>query len=176
MADMKIIRAKRRRNAMIREVTGVAGGNRQTEHSIQVRCIRWLKYNLPTLYKVTFAVPNGGLRDELTMKKLKEEGLKNGVADLIMLKKTPEYGALCIEMKTRTGEQSKVQKQWQRDCELIGSAKYVVPRSLEDFKREVLDFASTIVPEEKTMEADRQILLEYAEAKKKEKGEGKREQ
>lgn len=175
MADMKIIQARRRRNAMIREVTGMTtGGNRQTEHQIQVRCIRWLKYAMPTLYEVTFAVPNGGVRDELTVKKLKEEGQKNGVADLIMLKKTPEWGALCIEMKTPDGRQSKAQKEWQMACELIGSAKYVVPRSLEDFKREVLDYAGTIVPEEKTLEADRRILLEYAEAMKKEKGEWKR--
>lgn len=169
MADMKIIRARRRRNAMIREVTGVkTGGNKQTEHQIQVRCIRWLKYSFPTLMKVTFAVPNGGLRDELTQKMLKDEGLKNGVADLIMMKKTPRYGALCIEMKTRTGQQSKVQKQWQKDCELIGSAKYVVAHSLEDFKREVLKYAGSIVPEEDTLKADRQILLEYAEAMEKE--------
>ena len=175
MADMKIIRARRRRNAMIREVTGVkTGGNRQTEHTIQVRCIRWLKYAMPTLYKVTFAVPNGGVRDELTQTLLNDEGATRGVADIIILKKTPLYGALCIEMKTRSGQQSKWQKEWQRACELIGSARYVVPRSLEDFKREVLEYAGTIVPEEKTLETDRKILEEYAEAMKKEKGEWKR--
>ena len=171
MADMKTIRARRMRNAMIREVAGVkTGGNRQTEHQIQVSCIRWMKYAMPTLMKVTFAVPNGGLRDELTQKMLKDEGLKNGVADLIVLKKTPGYGALCIEMKTRTGQQSKAQKQWQRDCFLIGSARYVVARSLEDFKREVLEYAGTIVPEEDTIKADIQIMKEYAEAIKELEG------
>ena len=169
MADMKIIRARRMRNAMIREVTGVkTGGNRQPEHNIQVSCITWLRYTLPTLFEVTFAVPNGGLRDDLTQKLLNDEGLKNGVADLIMLKKTPRYGALCIEMKTRTGQQSNAQKQWQKACELIGSARYVVARSLEDFKREVLEYAGSIVPEEETLKADIQILDEYAEAMKKE--------
>lgn len=168
MADMKIVRARRRSNALIREVTGVkTGGNRQTEHQMQVRCIKWMKYAMPTLFKVTFAVPNGGLRDELTQKMLKDEGLRGGVADIIVLRSTPQYGALCVEMKTRTGQQSRVQKQWQKDCELIGRAKYVVARSLEDFRREVLEYAETIVPDEATLEADRKILVEYAEAVKK---------
>lgn len=168
MADMKIVRAKRRRNAIIREVTGIkTTGNRQTEHHTQARCIRWMKYAMPTLFKVLFAVPNGGLRDGLTAVAMKEEGQTNGVADLIVLKHTPRYGALCIEMKTRSGRQSKVQQQWQRDCELIGSAKYVVARSLDDFKREVLEYAGTIVPKEETQEADLKILKELAEAMKK---------
>lgn len=160
---------------MIREVTGVkTGGNRQTEHKTQVACLRWMEYAMPTLYKVTFAVPNGGLRDGLTQELLKDEGLKNGVADIIVLKSTPRYGALCIEMKTKNGQQSKVQKQWQRDCELIGAAKYVLARNLEDFKREVLEFAGSIEPRVETLDADRKILVEYAEAMKNVKGEVKR--
>lgn len=126
---------------MIREVTGIkAGGNKQTEHKIQVSCMHWLKYAIPVLYRVTFAVPNGGLRDEVTAVALNEEGLKRGVSDIIVLKSNRKYGSLCIEMKTKSGRQRPEQKQWEKDCKLIGGAQYKICRSLRDFKEAVIDY------------------------------------
>lgn len=136
---------KRRRNAVVSSVTGMSAGRRKNdEHKIQVQCVRWMKQNMPELYKVTFAVPNGGLRDEITMASLIEEGLTPGVADIIVLKSNRKYGSLCIEMKTPKGGQSRVQKQWQKDCELIGAGCYRICRSLEDFKRAVLEYCIDI--------------------------------
>ena len=86
-----------------------------------------------------FAVPNGGRRDQRTGAKLKAEGVQAGVSDLILLRRSRDYGALCIEMKTPTGSQSQAQKAWQRQVTADGY-KYVVCRSVEDFMREVNDY------------------------------------
>jgi hypothetical protein len=86
-----------------------------------------------------FAVPNGGHRDKVTAAKMKGEGVLAGVADLILLKSNSRYGALLIEMKTRTGRQADTQREWQRLIEQDGY-KYVVCRSLDDFMREVNDY------------------------------------
>ena len=106
------------------------------EHRLQCACVRWFNYQFPKFSHTLFAVPNGGRRDKVTAAKMKAEGVRAGVADLILLKSNAQYGALLIEMKTRTGRQSDAQRQWQRliqqDC-----YKYVVCRSLEDFIREV---------------------------------------
>ena len=88
-----------------------------------------------------FAVPNGGHRDKVTAAKMKWEGVLAGVADLILLKSNTRYGALLIEMKTRTGRQADTQREWQRLIEQDGY-KYVVCRSLDDFMREVNDYLS----------------------------------
>lgn len=163
-------RKARQRSRMIREVTGVTTTRRKnTEHETQVKCLTWIRYAFPTLYKLIFAVPNGGLRDAETVKSLKDEGQKNGVSDLILLKRTPRYGALCIEMKTRSGRQKPEQKAFEKACNEIGGVKYVVCRSLEDFKREVLEYIGTITPEEYTLKADIEIMKEYAREMKKQK-------
>ena len=106
------------------------------EHRLQVGCVRWFCLQYPQMAHSLFAVPNGGRRDERTGAKLKAEGVQAGVSDLILLRRSRDYGALCIEMKTPTGAQSKVQKAWQRQVTADGY-KYVVCRSVEDFMREV---------------------------------------
>lgn len=169
---MKAVQA-RRRSRMIREVTGVTTTRRRnTEHETQVRCLRWFSYAFPTLKDLIFAVPNGGLRDAETVRTLKDEGQKNGVSDLILLKRTPRYGALCIEMKTRSGRQRPEQKAFEKACNETGGVKYVICRSLEDFKREVLEYIGTITMEEYTLEADVEIMKEYVREVRREKGKG----
>lgn len=101
------------------------------EHRIQCQCVRWFNLQYPKLRGRLFAVPNGGKRDVTTAAKLKAEGVVAGVADLILLVRNSKYGALLIEMKTRTGRQSESQKQWQKI--VGGDYKYVVCRSVEDF-------------------------------------------
>ncbi len=112
----------------------------QEEHNIQCACVRWFGLQYPNLKNRLFAVPNGGRRDQVTATKLKAEGVVAGVADLILLKRNRDYGALLIEMKTSTGRQSESQKKWQSSLCSEGEYKYVVCRSVDDFIREVNDY------------------------------------
>ena len=116
--------------------------HRDIEHQIQCSCVQWFRLQYPKYRHNLFAVPNGGRRDETTAGKLKAEGVLAGVADLILLKRNDHYGALLIEMKTRSGHQAESQKQWQSLIERDGY-KYVICRSLEDFQREVNTYLST---------------------------------
>ena len=112
----------------------------EEEHRIQCACVRWFSLQYPKLHGRLFAVPNGGRRDATTAAKLKAEGVVAGVADLILLKRTCNYGALLIEMKTQKGRQQESQKQWQNIVCAEGEYKYVVCRSFDDFKREVDEY------------------------------------
>lgn len=62
-----------------------------------------------------FAVPNGGFRHKLTAAKLKAEGVKAGVPDIVILEKsaTKQHKVLFVEMKRQEGGQvSEKQKEW----------------------------------------------------------------
>lgn len=109
------------------------------EHQLQVACVQWFNLQHPQCRHNLFAVPNGGRRDKVTGAKLKAEGVKAGVADLILLKPNNRYHALLIEMKTRQGRQSQSQRDWQRDITRDGY-KYVVCRSLQEFIETVNDY------------------------------------
>jgi len=116
---------------------------RDIEHSIQVDCINWFRYQYPKLSKILFAIPNGSIRDKITAKKLKDEGVVSGVADIILLKANKFYGGLAIEMKTPIGKQSPSQKEWQKEAENNGS-KYVICRSIDDFMREIKNYLKDV--------------------------------
>lgn len=109
------------------------------EHQLQCACVRSFRFKYPRFRHNLFAVPNGGKRDKTTAAKLKAEGALAGVADLIFLKSNRYYGALLIEMKTRTGRQTDTQREWQKLIETDGY-KYVVCRSVDDFMREVDEY------------------------------------
>ena len=106
------------------------------ESKIQQAAVKWFRYQYPKLRKLLFAVPNGGARDRVTGAILKAEGVVAGVADLLLLVPSGPYHGLCIEMKTRTGRQSKSQKEWQQEVEAQGY-RYVVCRSEIDFRNAV---------------------------------------
>lgn len=130
------------RRKLIKGELGVKpkGSHRSTEHDLQVCCMTWLRYEHPDIYKVTFAVPNGGLRDKATAAQMVAEGEKAGVSDIIVLIANCTYNALCIEMKTKTGQQSDKQKEWQEAVEKIGGSKYVICRSLEEFQAAITEY------------------------------------
>lgn len=73
-----------------------------SEHQEQSAVISWWHlqhefYGLPEF--ALFAVPNGGARDAITGSRLKDEGVRRGVLDLILAKPTAKYHGLFIEMK-----------------------------------------------------------------------------
>ena len=112
---------------------------RHSEHDLQSACVHWFRMQYRGIAPLLFAVPNGIFFNSKTNgkafayhRKLIDEGLTSGVADLILLVPRGGFGALCVEMKTKIGRQSEKQKEWQRAAENNGN-KYVVCRSLEDF-------------------------------------------
>ncbi len=71
------------------------------EHRSQVALCKWLDA-ANILY---FAIPNGGARNAITGKRLKDEGVKAGVPDLFLYKLR-----LFIEMKSPKGYVTDAQK------------------------------------------------------------------
>lgn len=122
--------AKEGKNAKTRCRSGYA------EHHLQASELSYMKAKHFDLRHIFFAVPNGQKRTSRQTAWLKEEGLVNGVADMILLKPNKFYGYLCIENKTPKGRQSEEQKQFQEAVEANGG-KYVICRSLDDFIREI---------------------------------------
>ena len=53
------------------------------ESRLQAACVRWFRYQYPNL--LIFAIPNGGRRNEVEAKIMKEEGVLPGIADLELL-------------------------------------------------------------------------------------------
>ena len=108
------------------------------EHSIQVSCVQWFAWQYPKYDKIFFAIPNGGKRDGIIGKKIKEEGGKRGVPDLFLscARKVDGilYYGLYIEMKTekKSSRLSKVQKEFFEKAREEGYM-CVVCRSLDDF-------------------------------------------
>ena len=120
------------------------------EHNIQVGVAGFLSEAVDHLNDlIWFAVPNGGARPGVTVvkngverryskegKKLREEGVKGGVSDLIIL-----WGGrmICIEMKKKGTYQSEDQKGFE-EAAILAGAVYTVCRSV----REVEDFLDTL--------------------------------
>jgi hypothetical protein len=87
-----------------------------------------------------FAVPNGGSRNKKEAANLKRQGVKAGVADVILL--MPRFygcGCLCIEFKTRTGRPSPAQIEFRKQAENAGN-KYVICRSAAEGIRAVSEY------------------------------------
>lgn len=110
-----------------------------TESQIQKQCVAWFRKTYPSIEALFFAVPNGGARNAWTGKIMKDEGVRSGVADLILQIPIGGYASLAIEMKTAVGKQSKSQKKYENLATKMRN-KYVVCRSLEDFQREIKEY------------------------------------
>lgn len=109
------------------------------EHKIQCAQIRYIRAMHPELERVLFAVPNGQKRTKAQTAWLHEEGMVNGVSDIILLKPNKFYPYLCIENKTQTGKQSPEQKLFQQAVESQGG-KYVIVRSLDEFVKVIENY------------------------------------
>lgn len=98
-----------------------------TEHAHQRAFFAWLSHMaLIGRYpwaRVAFAVPNGGKRDMVTASRLKAEGVKAGVPDVIYPARSGAYLGLKIEMKVPPhGAASPAQKLWHADLRTLGHA------------------------------------------------------
>ena len=110
-----------------------------TESQIQKHCVEWLRKRYPSTAPSSLAVPNGGSRNKWTAKIMKDEGIRAGVADLILLIPCKGYASLCIEMKTPKGKQQENQKEFEKLATQYQN-KYVVCHSLEEFQREIIKY------------------------------------
>jgi hypothetical protein len=102
---------------------------RSVEADIQAEFVKVFPLKYPAVpERLLFAVPNGGSRHVLEAANLKRQGVKAGVADVLLLVPTQWHPFLCIEFKTVSGKQSPEQKEFQKQVEDVGG-KYVVVRS-----------------------------------------------
>lgn len=76
------------------------------EHAEQVLLMQWWalshqRFGIPE--QLLFAIPNGGLRNIVTAARMKKEGVRAGIPDLMLAYPTTNYPALFIEMKRTDG-------------------------------------------------------------------------
>lgn len=64
----------------------------------------------------TFAIPNGGGRSKREAGRLKAEGIRPGVSDILCAVPSGTLHGLFIEMKSLTGDPSREQREWLSDC------------------------------------------------------------
>ena len=113
------------------------GGNnnvKNIESKIQKACVMWFRAQYRDIEPLFFAVPNGGARNPWTAKIMRDEGVRAGVADLILLVPRHGYHALAVEMKAPKGVQHDSQKTFERLCGENGTL-YRVCRSFDEFRK-----------------------------------------
>ncbi len=87
----------------------------QEQAALVQRC-QWYANQYPEL-ALLYAVPNGGLRTKATAAKLRAEGVKSGIPDLVLpIPRQQRDGTwlhgLYIELKTTSGKTSEAQEWW----------------------------------------------------------------
>ena len=97
-----------------------------SEAQHQAYVIKWsqqpsIRSHWPEL-ALLYHIPNGGTRDSVEAKHLKQQGVKAGVPDLCLPTPRGRYHALYIEMKTETGHTSAEQEWWGEKLQAHGYA------------------------------------------------------
>ena len=87
-----------------------------TEAQHQAMVMKWsqqpeIRSRWPEL-ALLYHIPNGGTRDVIEGRHLKQQGVKRGVPDLCLPVARGNYHALYIELKTYTGRATAEQKWW----------------------------------------------------------------
>ena len=114
-----------------------ASAKPQTESQIQKDCVAWFRHRYESIEPLFFSVANGGARNAWTAKIMKDEGIRAGVADLILLIPRHGFAGLLVEMKTLDGKQSDSQKTFEKLATQY-RYKYVVVRDLTTFQQLML--------------------------------------
>jgi hypothetical protein len=116
----------------------------RSEHAEQVEVFRWaadMGATHPELLEL-FAVPNGARTATTVAKRLKAEGLKKGVEDVLLLVARGGWHGLCLELKRADGVPSDV-KPAQREWHAIHTRRgyrVVVCFGAEEAKRVLLEY------------------------------------
>ena len=96
-----------------------------TEHKSQCAVIKWAVLSqgrFPALKRL-FAIPNGGHRDIRVAARLKAEGVRPGVPDLMLPVPRGEYHGLFIEMKAKPNKLTELQE---AECAALEASGYCV--------------------------------------------------
>ena len=97
------------------------------EHAEQVSLIQWwaLQCKRFGVYEqLLFAIPNGGQRNIITAKRMKDEGVRSGIPDLFLAVPRGNFHGLFIEMKKPQGG---VVSENQKACmEMLSNNNYCV--------------------------------------------------
>jgi len=101
---------------------------RHQEESFQQACIQWFNMQYPKYNKCLFHVQQKA-RNSIEGAKFKKSGVVSGVSDLILVANS---GVYFIELKTKTGKQSREQASFQKQMEEMGQ-NYVVIRDIYHF-------------------------------------------
>ena len=102
-----------------------------SEHDEQKVIVMWLR----KLGIFVYAVPNGGLRDAITAKRLKDEGAMSGIPDLQIVLEGGKV--IWVEMKRRKGGSvSPAQKKVHAQLEALGHT-VVVGFGAKDAKEKI---------------------------------------
>lgn len=88
------------------------GAMKATEHQEQKALIRWFDLQYPAYRGRLFAIPNGGQRHVVVAKKLKAEGVRKGVPDLMLPVPMNGFHGLFIEIKAIGGRMTPEQREW----------------------------------------------------------------
>lgn len=85
-----------------------------SEHTEQAALFEWAAWNQSkdAAFNMLYAVPNGGKRDKATAARLKSEGVKAGVPDIVLPVARNGYHGFYIEMKVGKNTTSKEQVIW----------------------------------------------------------------
>lgn len=101
-----------------------------SEHEMQVALFRWIDANLeryPEL-RLAFAVPNGGHRHPATAAKMKAEGVRRGVPDVLLLHPSADgrYCGGAWELKVRHNKPTLEQTSWHGRLQSVGYYAVVI--------------------------------------------------
>lgn len=99
MLAAKQAKADAKRKGLTPEGYAAAG----TEHAHQVAVFMWAAQEAPKEWRSAlqfmFAIPNGGERNKAVAARLKAEGVKSGVPDIMLPVRKGRYAGLFIELK-----------------------------------------------------------------------------
>lgn len=87
---------------------------KQTESVMQQHFFLLIKTSLRDYAPYFLHVPNGGKMSVITGKKLKNMGVKSGVADVLLMYAIGNYGGLWIEFKSGNNKQTVTQIEFEK--------------------------------------------------------------
>lgn len=100
------------------------------ESDLQKSCVNWFRLRYKEPNYLIFAVPNGGKRNRIEAAIMKAEGVRAGVADLVIVTTRKLF---FIEMKAAKTVQTDNQIEFEKIVNGLGFDYYLC-RSFDDFK------------------------------------------
>ena len=110
------------------------------EHNTQRLLVAWFRDRYPDLAGVFFAIPNGGKRNLVTAKIMRDEGVIPGIPDLMLAAPSASgLHGLFIELKTARGSVSQAQRKAHAALEDQGY-RVAVARGYEAAKAAITEY------------------------------------